>query len=78
MSFDARPPSGSGGVCPTFDPVADHGRNVRRRHRATELPRARQGLFHVETARLGVSDSCEQRAVSRALADLLEAFWSES
>ena len=73
-----RRPSGPVGVCPSVDSVADHRRKVRGVIERPSCHERRQGLFHVETVRLGVSDSCEQWAVGRALADPLEAFSSES
>ena len=74
----ARLPSGSGGLCPSVDSVADHRRKVIGVIERPSCHEPWQGLFHVETVRLSVSDSCEQWAVGRALADLLEAFWSEA
>ena len=68
----------SGDLCPSIDSVADHRRKVVGVIERPGCHEPRQGLFHVEAVRLGVSDSCEQWAVGRALAHLLEAFWSEA
>jgi hypothetical protein len=74
----ARPPSGSDGLCPSVDSVADHCGKVVGVIERPSCHEPRQGLFHLETVRLGIPDSCEERAIGRALADLLEAFWSEA